>query len=307
VLSKSLDSFLGIVSLTDLIIGPVAQEIFAQHDTESKLAKVNGSDLKVSAGKVQAFAKTLEEVLKSRPANSWLYDKNDQLTKLVDAFSVGLHRVVVTDQKNPTFVSYISQTDVVKFILKEASQQDSQIGGLLQKTVGELKMGVPADGKVITLPTTSSALQGFRSMVNGSHLQALPLVDQQGVLVDNLSNADFRPITSKNFDDLLLPAPQFLAKVRKDVHKTATCTILTKLSDVMNSLLTNKVHRLWLINTKNIPVGVISLTDVITKFSVYDDLIEHDYALSSLSLGAAEAQAKVPRWAHTPVGAPKGF
>jgi len=128
------------------------------------------------------------------------------------------------------------------------------------------------ESKIIGLPQSVTAITAWRAMLVRNELTALPVVDAQGALILTISASDFRGIEISNFADILLPVGDFLAKSRGPAFTPAnvTCKATDSLHDVLAKLLANKVHRVWIVNAAYLPIGVITLTDIIKKFSIYD-------------------------------------
>mmetsp|Transcript_23834 Transcript_23834/g.46700 ORF Transcript_23834/g.46700 Transcript_23834/m.46700 type:complete len:156 (-) Transcript_23834:110-577(-) len=107
-------------------------------------------------------------------------------------------------------------------------------------------------------------------------LSALPVVDAKGELVGNLSGSDMRNMTKDNLDDLLLSVEDFLWKIngKSKMRTPVTVTLDTPFLEAIEKIMGNSVHRLWVTGTgkgdKNKVKGVLSLTDIIYKFSTFD-------------------------------------
>lgn len=136
----------------------------------------------------------------------------------------------------------------------------------------------------------------------------MAIVDEQGELVANLSASDIRvrslslfppplslpPLSpsslslsinlscslaltsfphqqqgmrAENFTHLLLPVKQFL-KTQHSWKAPVTVSLNTRLESVLYKLTWFRLHRLWIVDEDNKPVGVISLTDVLKLFNV---------------------------------------
>jgi len=105
-------------------------------------------------------------------------------------------------------------------------------------------------------------------------LSALPVNDAEtGGLVDTLSASDFRGVQHDSLRLLLLPIPAFLplsrAKPRQKItnHKNVVASPNELFSAVVERILSSGVHRLWVLNSEEVPIGVISLTDIIRQFA----------------------------------------
>lgn len=60
----------------------------------------------------------------------------------------------------------------------------------------------------------------------------------------------------------MLPVLQFLKQGGMSYFPVASCTMSTTLNFVLLNLMGLRVHRLWVVDENQCPIGVISLTDV---------------------------------------------
>ncbi len=96
------------------------------------------------------------------------------------------------------------------------------------------------------------------------HISAVPIVDDSGKLVANLSAHDIR---------VLLFHPQHFTKLSSRICDSLdmsrplfTCQPQDSLASVIDQLVNNHIHRLYLTNADLRVIGVVSLRDVIAQF-----------------------------------------
>jgi len=122
------------------------------------------------------------------------------------------------------------------------------------------------------------------------------VVDSTGSIVNTLSGSDIKVSLGKNiFADLNLPLPEFLAKSNEyfkrvrsrtgtnqppeallthlwhsDVQHShpVVATMSETLESVLNKLNDNHIHRLFVVDAANRPIGVLSLCDLISHLNV---------------------------------------
>lgn len=192
----------------------------------------------------------------------WIYNPEEPLEKVVEVFTKGVHRVLVRqrdDAGTPT-VRVLSQTDVVQYVSKRLGE----VAETSEKPLNEL--GLATFTSVKTVDSSKQTLLAYRQMVQDD-LLALPVVDSNGSLLGNLSSSDLRGLTIENAKSVLSPVSEFLNLGTRPV---ISCKATTSLKNVVEQLLNNKVHRVWIVDDESKVVGVVTLTDLITKFSPYD-------------------------------------
>ena len=102
---------------------------------------------------------------------------------------------------------------------------------------------------------------------------AVAVVDKDGRLIANLSCSDLRGLHRGNLDTLLLPVYEFLEISSKDREggllpdQLRNATPDTPLDVVVNMMLESHIHRVWLTNDNDEPVGVVSITDILCLFT----------------------------------------
>jgi len=269
--------FVAIVNAIDLLTAFAFQPIFNSYDTDTKLSELKAETLK-------QVLKAQREVLKSPVSvylglslegkRLWTFTEKDTLDKLFDAFSVGVHRVLVSHSTHKTdYWTFVSQTDVLRYLKNQSYNRDSQLHEIFLQPISSLKLGT-LQNKLFTFSSQHSAIRGFRVMLERNELSALPIVDESGKLVETLSASDFRFISLENLKDTLLPVLDFLKKERGQFKQTlVVATPDEPLYSVVDKLLLTGCHRLWVVDNEKKPIGVVSLTDIIRTFSDYGPLV----------------------------------
>jgi len=92
-----------------------------------------------------------------------------------------------------------------------------------------------------------------------------------GKIKYSLSVSDIKASLSKSiFKDILLPLPQYIAKIStyyKRDEKPISCTKEDTIGSLLQILLITKYHRIFVVDEKEIPISIISLSDVLSFFS----------------------------------------
>mmetsp|Transcript_11120 Transcript_11120/g.16650 ORF Transcript_11120/g.16650 Transcript_11120/m.16650 type:complete len:341 (+) Transcript_11120:65-1087(+) len=275
VLDKKKNKYIGIVSISDIVIATVFNPAF------SKLASGTKAIDKLVR---EDFKKIIEKSVLKNPVsdlvgmteegkNLWVFDEKESLIKVSEYFAQGVHRALVSRSKgNPSF---ISQTDLVRFIGKKVREsKDAVVTSFLKNSLS--KLGYTRKGKrVIAVKTTETALAGFRRLLQWQsfrdwNLAALPIVDKDGKIVGNLSESDLREMnTEARLLDLLFVVPIFLKTYYGEMRKPVTVTGETSFLDALDKLLDENVHRIWIVDNDSKPIGVFSLSDVISQFTAF--------------------------------------
>eukprot|EP00003_Mantamonas_plastica_P023491 TRINITY_DN4239_c0_g2_i1.p2 TRINITY_DN4239_c0_g2~~TRINITY_DN4239_c0_g2_i1.p2 ORF type:complete len:148 (+),score=55.91 TRINITY_DN4239_c0_g2_i1:718-1161(+) len=132
-------------------------------------------------------------------------------------------------------------------------------------TVDELKIGLLGD--VYVVENSETAINAFRFLAEKG-ISSAGLVDGQGALLGNIGSSDLKGIIPNNdITPILLNVNKYVNMIRSwstdESAPSVDCTKNTALSHVLLKLDATKVHRLWVIDSKFHPMGLLSLTDVI--------------------------------------------
>jgi len=140
---------------------------------------------------------------------------------------------------------------------------------LLQNTATPLYEFMRTPVLAVTAKTT--ALRSFEILIRKG-ISGLPVVNKEGAIIHQTSTSDVKILMTANIDgDLTLEEniEDFLVKLRasKPSLKTkvpvASCAQTDELSAVVNKLIRTGFHRVWVVDRKKKPIGVMSLSDLL--------------------------------------------
>jgi len=171
-------------------------------------------------------------------------------------FSKGLHRVLVQNP-NSNITGILSHVDVMKFLQTQMEDiYSNEFANLGRRRVADF----PFPSKVISIQNNALLLSAFQ-LIAANRVSAIAVVDNTGTLVGNVSATDFQNISALNFLSLRTPLQQYLTAAPVTVGADAL------LLDTIRLLMDNKVHRVYIVNDANNPIGVVSTTDVMNIVS----------------------------------------
>jgi CBS domain-containing protein len=267
--------YVAVVNATDLLIAFAFQPVFNTYDTDTKVSELKESTLsQVSEQQKKVLSYPVSDFagLSLESKKLWTYTEKDSLSQVFDAFSAGVHRVLISHAtRDKPYWTFVSQTDVLRYLKVQSYPRETKIHDIFLQSLSSLKLGTYSkDTKVFTLDAKETAIAGFRKMIQRNELSALPVVNADGRLVETLSASDFRHVNLDNFKDVLLPVADFLKKQRGIFQQIlVTAQADEPLYSVVDKLLLTGVHRVWVVDREGKPTGVVSLTDIIKAFSVY--------------------------------------
>jgi CBS domain-containing protein len=192
------------------------------------------------------------------------------LLQLAELFASGVHRVPVESaipHERARILGVLTQSDLLSFLLEPlALAHDADLARtlhpLLEKTISELNLGGGRDA-LVTVGVHQTTISAYWTM-HVQRVSATAVVDSRGTLLGTLSASDLRQLGSTlSWTQLLEPVSRFLQRAQGARSAPIAITESTPFSVALWKLALYRIHRVWVIDEEQRPVGVVSLTDVI--------------------------------------------
>jgi len=274
-------SFKAIINVGDILTYGVRHEFFAsasqicmlqsgsnelprlQQQLEISLQDFYSRPIKECVGQTLESSRMLPFVL------------SDNLMDLVDVFKTH-HRVLVSDPTSTwddlkttivtqaDFLLYISRNRKALLIdraLMNVTAQDAMQVGLESRT--------DIQRKLVTVSADLTALEAFRVMAE-SKVSALAVTNKSGVLIGNFAASNLEGFKMGRVNMLFLPVMKYLELpgLRGVIHDTLlTCSPDVPLLTVLDTLVDQKIHRVWVIDSAGLPLGAVTMTDIISHLT----------------------------------------
>ncbi|KAI8824095.1 uncharacterized protein EV422DRAFT_493178 [Fimicolochytrium jonesii] len=193
----------------------------------------------------------------------WERDFLDTIESTLTAFARGVHRALITDVLNQRKAYLLTQTDIIRFIHANPSVVSASIDLTIPIKISLLKqLGDPSS--VITMRDNRTVIDGL-ALMKEKKIAAVPVVDKDGKIVANFSASDLRGITEAGLVELKKPVLEYLKSANGHIRNPILCTPQTSLSEVLELLVTNRIHQLWVVDSPEnpIPTGVVTRSDII--------------------------------------------
>ena len=251
--------YIGIVSILDLVACVFRNSStagFGVNDT----ALVTTELMKVLGWPVSSAIGSTDESLSMWIETLNVYDAMEQFAK-------GVHRALVLPVVgSSTEVKLLTQTDVVSFLSENRSRSKSLDHVFNSKLKDLLR---PDQKKDLVNVSMSDNLIGALNVLLESKVHGVAVVDDDGKLKSVLSVSDLRGIEAPRLPSLrFLTVSDFLRQKElrtsdESLSVPFICTLEDRLKDVVDTMLQFRFHRVWLIDGKNQPNDVLTLTDII--------------------------------------------
>jgi len=170
---------------------------------------------------------------------------------------VRVHRIPAISKDNE-LSTVITQSHIVRLI----AQHVTHFGALVGMTVKDLRLGYV---NVVTANHKEKAVEAFKAM-HKHGISAVGVVDDNGILVSNISNTDLKVIghNASMLSNLYLPITELLDLLPKNevISGPIAVTPETTFEEVVLKLQLTRVHRVYVVEEGK-PIGVISGIEII--------------------------------------------
>jgi len=194
----------------------------------------------------------------------WILPATTQLKEPMEYLGKGIYRILVTSPGGDVSnAKVITQTDLTRFIHKHWDEF-GDFKNITLKT--HQSLNVSFIKHVYTVPSTDTAIQGFQLM-RLKQVNALAVVNSHGVLMATLSDADLRGLTHAKLHELFVSIEEYCTRAGGGVlRKPVVCQATDTLKSVVDLIINERVHRVWVVDENMKPIGVVSMTDIALFF-----------------------------------------
>lgn len=170
------------------------------------------------------------------------------------------HRAPIVDESGRC-VAIVSQSHVLKFMQKLHDElvQDNA----LSETAEEMAIGLKA---VVSVSQDTPAFEAFVKL-DDARLSGLAVVNDRGELTGTTTARDILYFCSDKLSSAKnVPILEYLHTVRKSTgasEKPCALQETASLGDMLSALTEHKAHRVFLTNEHGVPMGVVSVADIV--------------------------------------------
>jgi len=251
--------FIGVLDLRDTIkfaLESYHKKVASNEDVEKEQA------LMWLTASPHISTNTLSYLAKMRPFTT--IKSTDTLLAVAEALANGHHIVGIIDEAKKELTNILTQGQLFQQVAAMWSA-----GPFKEDASDGLKLQSLMDLKYITSPVKSvvgnvKAADAFGQMAK-FNLSGLAVVDSDGNLIHNTSATDIKLWLQSEckFDDTI---ENFLISIRKmsldERFPVTMCVLGDSFKRAVQKLHATKYHRMWIIDDKKKPIGVLALTDI---------------------------------------------
>jgi len=258
VFSPHAKKYVGIVGYSDLVA-----HVVRLYDKQPNLTELTSQFFITQVKHVVNESK--RNLFHPVPEGTPLYD-------IVKILATGVYRVPIVDKHDSNkIINIITQSGVVQFLSKHINT----LGPRAKQTIHELGIGL---NNIVKVDHDKLAIEAFRLMQN-KQISAVAVVDERGVLTNTLSISDIKYVgieEGRKFRSLLLPVIDYISHVKQSepldskwdgstMFPAIHCYTDYTLEKAIMKIASTKVHRLFVVNQDDHPIGTISLRDIMVE------------------------------------------
>jgi len=177
-----------------------------------------------------------------------------------------VHRVPVVNQETGKCVHIISQSLILQFL---AAHQET-LAEDCKQSLEEINLGFC---EVVTVGAHEKAFSAFQ-IIDKTRFSGIGVVDHEKKLIGNTSARDIKYLVLDKCElSLEMPVLEYLAAVRQRIitsqEKAPICAVQkdATIGRVIGLLEATQFHRLFIVDPKGNPIGVVSVTDILNYAS----------------------------------------
>ncbi|XP_049848919.1 uncharacterized protein LOC126316932 [Schistocerca gregaria] len=174
----------------------------------------------------------------------------------------GVRRVLVINDAG-VLVNIITQSSVLELLMENRQE----LGPKLDQTLFQLGCG----GKpVISIKAGESTIVGFRKIVDNRFTAVAVVDDETEELIGSISLRDIESLVhlKQRIKILYERADMFIRENSNHAQgQGVSCTPLSTMREVLEKMHASDSRRLWICNKKKVPIGVVTITDIIELIS----------------------------------------
>jgi 5'-AMP-activated protein kinase regulatory gamma subunit len=172
-----------------------------------------------------------------------------------------IHRLPVIDPATGNVLYIVTHKRILRFLLLYVRINDLPKPAYLSQSLEELKIGTFEN--IETVSEETSIILALKKFVE-RRVSALPMVDQEGRLIDIFAKFDVINLaaerTYNNLDVTLKQANEYRSDWFEGVQK---CHLTDTLFSVIEKIVRAEVHRLVVVDTEDKVIGILSLSDIL--------------------------------------------
>jgi len=186
-----------------------------------------------------------------------------------------IHRLPIIDPKSGNALYILTHKRILRFLAlgfdssKETALREKPImPSYMKRTLRELKdanQQIGTYGNIHTVNQNTPVITALHMFVE-NRVSALPIVDENNKVIDIYAKFDVINLAAtRSYHNLDVTVKDALHFRESRPEGVTTCTIDETIETIANRLVKAEVHRLVVVNADSQPIGILSLSDLLSK------------------------------------------
>jgi len=273
-LNNGVKNYIGYITLYNLIPEDILKELEGQY-------KDSDFDIDTIVDKLDYFERPVKTILKEINLELKVISLDNTIRELINILSKHNHHCLVKNEKDEYEI--VSQYDLVKYLSNHLEKIDSELldqqasdcaGIVVKKRLAHVEGRVPPEyfndiklPEFVTINFKQSALEAFLLMLK-NRIECVAVTDDDGYIVTVLTSGNVRGLNPEALKEVVKPIFPFLKSALDDIPKPYTCTENYTIIQLIKKLLYYQTRRLIVVNKNEEPIGVVSMSDIVSSFNI---------------------------------------
>jgi len=183
-----------------------------------------------------------------------------------------IHRLPIIDPKSGNALYILTHKRILRFLsfCFENDCEDGPTGkppmpAFMKKTLEETMDEIGTYGSIHVVRPDTPVISALCLFVE-NRVSALPIVDEEGRVIDIYAKFDaINLAATRSYHNLDVTVESALSHREKIAEGVTTCKLNETIETVAKRLVKAEIHRLVVVNDSRCPIGIISLSDLLSK------------------------------------------
>lgn len=183
-----------------------------------------------------------------------------------------IHRLPIIDPKSGNALYILTHKRILRFLsfCFECDDDDGLVDkppmpAFMKKTLEETMGEIGTYGSIHVVRPDTPVISALCLFVE-NRVSALPIVDEDGAVIDIYAKFDaINLAATRSYHNLDVTVQSALTHRDQRPEGVTTCKLNETIETVVKRLVKAEIHRLVVVNEKRCPIGIISLSDLLSK------------------------------------------
>lgn len=184
-----------------------------------------------------------------------------------------IHRLPIIDPKSGNALYILTHKRILRFLsfcfedddLGDGLVSKHPMPSFMKKTLEETKNLIGTYGSIHVVRPDTPVISALSLFVE-NRVSALPIVDDDGAVIDIYAKFDaINLAATRSYHNLDVTVQSALSHRDSRPEGVTTCKLSETIETVAKRLVKAEIHRLVVVNENRCPIGIISLSDLLSK------------------------------------------